>query len=133
MPGGHDGESIELRAFEELATGDAYENRKDLGNMHPGDGRRFKGRGPIQLTGRSAYRAAGKALGLDLENHPELVATPGVGFRAAGWFWTMKHINRLAGVPDFDGVTRRVNGGLNGKASRDSYYRVAKRVPGGTP
>jgi predicted chitinase len=123
-------ESGELRLFEEGATGDAYEGRIDLGNTKPGDGRRFKGRGPIQLTGRSAYRHAGKALGLDLENHPALVATPDVGFRAAGWFWTVKRINLLADVPNFDAVTKAVNGGYNGKASRDAYYRVANRALG---
>ena len=124
-------ESSELRSFQEGGSGDAYEgNVKYLGNTQPGDGRRFKGRGPIQLTGRVNYRAAGRALGLDLENHPELVATAEVGFQVAGWFWTVKHLNPKADARDFDGITHSVNGGFNEKASRDRYYRVAKRVLG---
>lgn len=79
-------ESGELVYMEEIASGEAYEERKDLGNTQPGDGKRFKGRGPIQFTGRSNNRMAGKALGLDLETHPESVATPEVGFRTSVWF-----------------------------------------------
>jgi predicted chitinase len=63
-----------------------------------------------------------------------LVATPEVGFRAAGWFWTHEYrlycLNGRADARDFDEITRKVNGGLNGKASRDAYYQVAKRVLG---
>jgi predicted chitinase len=123
-------ESVELRFFQEIANGAAYEGRVDLGNTQPGDGPRFKGRGPIQLTGRLNYRSAGAALGLDLEQHPELVATPDIGFRVAGWFWTTRHLNAKADVGDFDGITRSINGGLNGKASRDRYYAAAKQVLG---
>src|SRR5205807_7888301 len=77
----------EFRYMEEIASGEAYEGRKGLGNTEPGDGKRYKGRGPIQLTGRANYRRAGAALGLDLENEPTKVADPEVGCRVAGWFW----------------------------------------------
>ena len=70
-----------LRYFEEIASGAAYEGRTDLGNTQPGDGKRYKGRGPIQLTGRSNYRSAGIALGLPLEESPELVTFPSAGFK----------------------------------------------------
>src|SRR5262245_16873403 len=93
-------ESGELRYMEEIASGEAYEGRKSLGNTKPGDGKRFKGRGPIQLTGRSNYRRAGAALGLDLENKPELVARPDVGCLVAGWFWDTHKLNALADARD---------------------------------
>lgn len=120
-------ESGELRYMEELASGAAYEGRKDLGNVVAGDGVRFKGRGPIQLTGRANYAAAGAALGLDLVNSPATAATPEVGFRIAGWYWKGHGLNELAdqGPGSFDQITRRINGGLNGKAARDAYFAKA--------
>ncbi|MBN8232600.1 hypothetical protein JYK02_34290 [Corallococcus macrosporus] len=121
-------ESAEFRYFEELASGHAYERRKDLGNIHPGDGARYKGRGPIQITGRSNYRAAGEALDLDLENNPTRAADPDVGFRTAVWFWNSRNLNKHADKGEFDAITRRINGGYNGKASRDSYYQRALRL-----
>lgn len=123
-------ESGQFRWFEELADGKAYEGRKALGNTQPGDGPRFKGRGPIQLTGRTNYAAAGKALGLDLVGNPAQAATPAVGFRTAAWFWKTNGLNALADAGNFDGVTKRINGGFNGKADRDAYYKVAKQALG---
>jgi putative chitinase len=115
-------ESGEFLYFEELASGAAYEGRKNLGNTQAGDGRRFKGRGPIQVTGRNNYRDAGLALDLPLLDKPWLVAIPEVGFRVAAWFWTSRGLNQLADAGDFEGVTRVVNGGLNGWERRLTYY-----------
>ena len=123
-------ESLGLTAFEEFASGAAYEWRTDLGNTHAGDGRRYKGRGPIQLTGRANYRAAGKALGLDLEGNPELAATPEIGFRVATWYWSSRNLNQLADVGDFDAITYRINGGYNGHHDRRHYWSRAKDVLG---
>jgi hypothetical protein len=116
-------ESGNLRYFEELANGAAYEGRTDLGNTHAGDGRRFKGRGPIQLTGRNNYRAAGQALGLDLEGHPTLASQHSVGWRVAGWFWRSHGLNALADADNVRAVTQRINGGLNGLAAREMLLR----------
>lgn len=123
-------ESAELKYFEEIASGAAYEGRGDLGNTRPGDGRRYKGRGPIQLTGRANYRAAGQALGLDLEGNPPMAAQPDVGFRTAGWFWDTKDLNTLADAGDFREITHRINGGYNGEAARERYYAAAKKALG---
>jgi predicted chitinase len=121
-------ESAELRYMQELASGADYEGRRDLGNTQPGDGVRYKGRGPIQLTGRANYQKAGAALGLPLEQSPELAAQLHVGFRVAGWFWQSKGLNAYADAPNFDAITLRINGGYNGKAERDAYYARALKV-----
>ncbi|KAL0479097.1 hypothetical protein AKO1_010346, partial [Acrasis kona] len=124
-------ESGGLKWFKEFASGAKYEGRKDLGNKYPGDGVRFKGRGPIQLTGRTNYEKAGKALGLDLVNNPTLAERPDVGFRTAAWFWNKNNLNKYADLgtqKGFDQVTRRVNGGYNGKADRDAYWKRANNV-----
>jgi predicted chitinase len=121
-------ESGQFRYFEEIASGAAYEGRKDLGNTQPGDGKRFKGRGPIQLTGRSNYTAASRALGIDLVNNPKRAADVDVGFRTAAWFWNTRNLNTYADAGNFREVTRRINGGYNGLADREAYYRRALNV-----
>jgi putative chitinase len=123
-------ESGQLRYMEEIASGAAYEGRRDLGNTQAGDGMRFKGRGPIQLTGRSNYRAAGRALGIDLENNPRRAADPDVGFRTAAWYWNSRNLNQYADSGNFRELTRRINGGYNGLADREAYYRRALNVLG---
>ena len=116
-------ESNSLKWMEELASGAAYEGRKDLGNTHPGDGRRYKGRGVIMLTGRANYRRYGALLGLGLEEHPEQAATPQVGFRIAGAFWQAHGLNALADEGRFEQITRRINGGTNGAEDRNARYQ----------
>lgn len=125
-------ESVGLKYMEEIADGSAYEGREDLGNVYAGDGRRYKGRGPIQLTGRANYRAAGAALGLDLEGNPARAADPDVAFRIAGWYWASRNLNFYADQGDagFDAITYRVNGGYNGYEDRLAYYNRAKTVLG---
>ena len=121
-------ESCELRYMEEIASGAQYEGRKDLGNTKHGDGRRYKGRGPIQLTGRVNYVRFGEILGIDLVNTPKVAAQPEVGFRIAGLFWNLHNLNNLADAEQFDRITRVINGGNNGAADRRAYYERAKRI-----
>lgn len=119
-------ESGSLRYKEEIADGSAYEGRQDLGNVYPGDGKRYKGRGLIQLTGRYNYRAAGKAMGLPLEDNPELVVKdPLINAGIAGWYWQSRKINAVADKGDFQQVTRLINGGLNGYSDRLQYWEKA--------
>ncbi|HUS09141.1 MAG TPA: peptidoglycan-binding protein [Pyrinomonadaceae bacterium] len=121
-------ESAELRYMEEIASGAAYEGRASLGNTQPGDGKRYKGRGPIQLTGRANYTNYGQLLGLDLVNNPTIAATKEVGFRIAGEFWKLNGLNELADRQDFKQITKRINGGYNGLDDRIKYYERAKKV-----
>lgn len=121
-------ESLEFLYMEEIASGQAYDitvnpkKAKELGNLKKGDGKRYKGRGPIQLTGRANYRAAGKALGLDLEGNPTIVATPGVGFRVAGWYWKKRGLNKLADAKNFWDLTYRINAARKHYSNRKMYY-----------
>ena len=101
-----------------------------LGNTQAGDGKRFKGRGPIQITGRFNYATFGGRLGLDLIGNPALAATPEVAFATAGLFWQSNGLNELADARQFVAITRRINGGTNGLADRQMYYERAKAVLG---
>lgn len=121
-------ESGELRYWQELADGSAYEGRKDLGNIQPGDGPRYKGRGPIQLTGRANYRAAGQDLGIVLEDQPELAAEPSVGFEIARWYWQSRGCNLLADAMDIEAITRAINGGMTHHERRRDYTLRAREV-----
>lgn len=124
-------ETMSFRYSEEIASGAAYEGRANLGNTQPGDGRRFKGRGLIQLTGRANYTDYKKASGIDVVSNPEIVSEdPHVCVDVAGWFWKKNNINTLADKDDVRAVTRRINGGYNGLADRTNYLKNAKQVLG---
>lgn len=131
-------ESAGLRYMEEIASGAAYEGRRDLGNTQPGDGRRFKGRGPIQLTGRHNYGLFGAwchGRGLvptsdHFQRHPAEVATSRWGFLAASWYWTAARpkINGQCDAGDLVAVTRSINGGTNGLADRRARWDRCRRL-----
>ena len=121
-------ESGQLRYVHELASGQAYEGRADLGNTQRGDGVRFRGRGLLQVTGRANYAACGKALGMDLLAKPELLEQAVNACRSAGWFWQTRGLNALADAGDQERVTRRINGGVNGLAERLALYQKARKV-----
>jgi putative chitinase len=107
-----------------------YEGRVDLGNTHPGDGFRYRGRGLIMVTGRANYARAGFALGADLETFPDLLAEPGMAARSAGCFWRDHNLNAIADVGDFVRLTRKINGGTNGLANRQRLWAGAKLALG---
>jgi len=105
-----------------------YEGRLDLGNVEPGDGSKFRGRGLIQITGRANYRRCGDALGLDLINRPERLEVPTHAAMSAAWFWDAHHLNELADVGDMRHITRMINGGYNGLDERMAFYEKALEV-----
>lgn len=120
-------ESAMLQFIEEGASGEAYENRHDLGNIHPGDGPRYKGRGLFQITGYSAYDAYGKYTGQDFLSHPELVVQPHWAVDSAVWFFCVykkdpadqsKPLIDDANNDNFLRVTYLINGGFNGIQNR---------------
>jgi len=101
-----------------------------LGNtpQADGDGQKYRGRGLIQITGRSNYQRCGDALELDLINHPEWLEQPEHACLSAAWFWHSNGLNGLADVQAFESITHRINGGLNGQADRLALYLAALRV-----
>ncbi len=110
-----------------------YEGRADLGNTEPGDGKRFMGRGLIQITGRKNYLLCGFALDLDLLARPELLEQPVAAAASAAWYWHNRNLNRFADAGDFVGLTRAINGGTNGLADRRALWARAKMMLGVRP
>jgi putative chitinase len=125
-------ESGRLQYLRELwgptAAQKGYEFRADLGNTEPGDGFKYRGRGLIQITGRSNHQLCGFALGLDLIEHPELLEQPANAARSAGWFWYNHGLNELADAGDIEHITRKINGGLNGYADRQALYALVDDI-----
>ncbi len=127
-------ESDGFCAVEEYASGAAYEGRSDLGNTLPGDGKRYKGRSLIQLTGRSNYRAFTKWVQYyvpdapDFEAKPELVATWPWAAWAVFYYWDTRTLNIYADRDDLVGLTKKVNGGTNGLSDRAAYLAKAKDI-----
>jgi hypothetical protein len=108
-----------FKPIPEYASGDAYEGRADLGNTQPGDGRRYKGRGLIQLTGRANYRTYGNELGVPLEDMPDEALDPIVSGAVLAKYFEKRGIPQMARDANWQGVRRAVNGGLNGW---DTFY-----------
>lgn len=115
-------ESDNFNTAEEYASGAAYEGRLDLGNTNVGDGVRYKGRGYIQLTGKSNYKKAGDDLGLDLINNPQLAEEPANAAAISLWFWKTKVRPQIPDFMDTERVTKVVNGGFNGLKEREDYF-----------
>ena len=97
---------------------DKYDGRKDLGNLQPGDGYKFRGRGYIQVTGRYNYTKLSKDTGIDFLNDPDLLAQEVNAIVSACWFWNKNKINELADKDDVKAVTKKINGGFNGLKDR---------------
>jgi putative chitinase len=117
-----------FRTLREYASGQAYEGRADLGNDKPGDGRRYKGRGIFQLTGRANYRLYGQLLHLALEAQPDMAAQPDVSVQIACMYWQRKNLSHWANNGDLTAITRAINGGLNGLTDRQRLYSLAKTI-----
>jgi putative chitinase len=132
-------ESGSLNYVRELASGEAYNGRVRLGNTKPEaieiarrnkttPGPFFKGRGLIQVTGYNNYASCSNALFADegvLTNNPALLERTDLACRSAAWYWDKEGLNSFADAGDFETVTRKINGGLNGYADRVAYHQRA--------
>jgi putative chitinase len=125
-----------FRALEEYASGDAYDDRVDLGNTPEidGDGRLYKGRGIIMCTGATNYARCSKALFGDkdvLLKDPDILAGDyASAVRCGGWYWEWKKLNQLADANDVVGLTRKINGGTNGLPHRMALTKRAAQAFG---
>ena len=105
-----------------------------LGNTKPGDGWKYRGRGPIQNTGAANYEAVRDLIrerfpdAPDFVADPDQLATPRWGAIAAGAYWSDHNLNALADVGAFDKITTRINGGQNGRADRRARYERARKA-----
>ena len=102
----------------------------ELGNTEPGDGWKYRGRGILQTTGRANYRRMGQKCRVDFEAHPELVLSAEHALKPALAEWTEGNLNAAAGRDDIVAITRKINGGLNGLASRRTWLAKIKRAIG---
>jgi predicted chitinase len=118
-------ETVVFDSIPEYATGDDYEGRDDLGNNQPGDGRKYKGRGFIQITGRSNYTALSKKFNVDLVGNPDLLLKD-IALCASSnvWWWKEHKVDVEAAKADWLWVRKIVNGGTNGW---DVYEPAIKR------
>lgn len=132
-------ESLNFKFMKELGDANYFkrydirhapERAKRLGNLQPGDGEKYHGRGFIQLTGRDNYRRAGKALGLSLEKHPELVERPDIAAKVAVWFWKNRVQPRVSDYSNTKAVTKPINSGLKALDDRDDKYRAIAHIIG---
>ena len=122
-------ESGNFRYDEEIASGEAYEGREDLGNTEPGDGVKYKGRGYIQITGRANYQHYGNKLGVDLVGNPDLAKKPDIAAKVAIAYWNERVDRNAARAGDVRKVTYNINGGYNGLEDRTNKFRNYMKDP----
>ena len=101
---------------------------KMLGNINPGDGYKYKGRGPLQITGRSNYEHYGKLINENLIDDPDLLIIPDIGVHCACEFWKQHDLNTLSDDGNIREITKRINGGLNGLDERVNNYNVLMKA-----
>jgi predicted chitinase len=118
------GGSLDFRKYDPKY---APRKAKVLGNKKAGDGARYKGRGYIQLTGRYNYKRAGEALGIPLEQNPELAEKPEVAAKIAVWFWKLRVQPNVDNFNDVRAVTKPINPGLNGLQDRKDSFKDFKQ------
>jgi putative chitinase len=112
----------------EAIANKVYADRLGNGSPASGDGWKYRGRGPIQLTGKANYAAASKALGINAVDNPDSLLLPINAARSAAWFWRAHGLNEVADTGVFAKTTKVINGGDIGGKERIGLWEVTKRV-----
>jgi putative chitinase len=105
-----------------------YADRMGNGPPESGDGFRFRGRGILQITGKDNYKALSVFLQRSCDDTVAFLQTPEGAFYSAGWWWNLHRLNGYADAENIMGMTKVINGGLNGIAERLALYRAAKEA-----
>lgn len=105
-----------------------YANRLGNGNEESGDGWKYKGRGLIQLTGKSNYEQLSQSFDEDFVNNPDLLTIPKWAISSACWYWQKRNINKYADLDDIHMVTKLINGGFNGLENRQHFLDEYKKL-----
>lgn len=127
------GRTADHPANREMIAMIAYADRMGNGSVDSGDGWKYRGRGPIQLTGKDNYLACGTYIGVDLITNPDRLLEPVIGAMAAGWYWTIgnptgKSLNAFADIGEIDRISKAINGGSHGLEARRALYQKALKV-----
>lgn len=104
-----------------------YSNRMGNGDIDSGDGWRYRGRGLIQLTGRTNYVCFSNAVNMDIVTNPDTLVVPELAVESACWYWETHELNELADNDDIVGITRRINGGTHGIQQRTNNLSRIKQ------
>jgi putative chitinase len=114
----------------EAIANKVYASRMGNGDEHSGEGYKYRGRGLLQLTGKSNYSAFAEYAGIGVADAPDYIETPRGAVHSACWFWFSNDLNTFADAGDFEGMTKRINGGVIGLADRIHHYNHAVEVLG---
>lgn len=123
-----DAESEKYARKPEMIANKVYANRMGNGNEVSGDGWKYRGRGLIQLTGKTNYINCGKDLNIDIVNNPDLLLEPKYSLLSACWFWNKNSLNTFADKDDIIAITKKINGGTNGLSDRQKNLYIAKSI-----
>ena len=114
----------------QLIANKVYANRMGNGSEDSGEGWRYRGRGFIQITGKENYFRLANDTDLDCLKNPDLLLDEANAMVSAVWFWNLKGLNKLADKNDIVGITKKINGALNGIEHRKELLTKWKKELG---
>ena len=120
--------ALKLHRNAEAIANNVYADRLGNGNEASGDGWKCRGKGAIQLTGRDNQTAFANYVGIPFDAIGGYLLTIEGAIEGACWFWLTKRLNRFCDAGDYEGLTKAINGALNGFADRKLLLAEAEKV-----